>query len=206
MKRAMVSALFSAITLAALPAALRADIVDNFIFTGNDGMDATGTITISGTAAVSGTISVTGVPVEASPSTLISTAGALIPNPVIPSAFTLINHDGDDMIYDNVILPGDPILDDDGLGFASGPFQDSTHYETLINLWGNGSPGSYHLFVAEANVDGDGNVIGDPQYVYANQDGSLTLIPGVGAGTPEPAALSLLSLGALTLLARRTRK
>ena len=46
----------------------------NFTFTGNNGMDATGTITILGGVAQSGSINVTGVPIEAFPYTLINAA------------------------------------------------------------------------------------------------------------------------------------
>jgi hypothetical protein len=87
------------------------------------------------------------------------------------------------------------------LGFASGPYQDSVHYNTLINLWGN-SPGSYTLFVAEANVDGNGNVIGDAQYVYHAESGSLSLT-SVPIPEPSTAALVLCALTAGFVAIRR---
>jgi hypothetical protein len=178
----------------------------SFTFTGNGGMDATGTVNIVGGVAVSGSIFVTGVPLEADPSMLVSASGNLVPDPGAPSSETLINHDGDDIIFDNEVnLSNDPVLDGNGLGFASGPYQDSSHYNTLINLWGNG-PDSYTLFVAEADVDSNGNVIGDPQWVYASDtDNSpsnpVTLIP-----VPEPSTFGLVSAGLLGLLALRRRK
>jgi len=174
-----------------------ADQIYNFTFT-SSGMDATGTIDVSGGVAQSGSINVTNVPLESDPSTLITAAGSLVPDPGSPSTLTLINHDGDNIIFDNIVdVASDPSLNGNGLGFASGPYQDSVHYNTLINLWGN-SPGSYTLFVAEANLDSNGNVIGDPQYVYASSDGSLVLTP-----VPEPSTLALLALGAVGLLVRR---
>ncbi len=161
-------------------------------------MDATGTIDISGGVATSGTISVTGVPLEAFPHTPLTTAaGALVPDPASPSTLTLVNHDGDNIIFDNIVYPGDPatvqVLDGNGLGFASRPYLDSVHYNALINLWGN-SPGSYTLFVAEAQLDGNGNVIGDAQWVYTTDTGSLTF-----TAVPEPSSDALVILGALTL-------
>ena len=150
----------------------------------------------------SGSIYVTGVPLEADPSTLITAAGSLVPDPGSPNTLTLINHDGDNIIFDNVVnLSSDPILNGNGLGFASGPYQDSVHYNTLINLWGN-SPGSYSLFVGEAQLDSNGDVIGDAQYVYNIDSGSLTLTP-----VPEPttAGCFLLGLGALACCQRFTK-
>ena len=178
--------------LVSAPAAV-AQIYD-FTFIGGGGMDATGTISIVGGVAQSGSINVTGVPLEANPGTLISAAGALVPDLATPSTLTLINHDGDNIIFDNQVnLANDPILNGNGLGFASGPYQDSVHYNTLINVWGN-SPGSYTLFVAEAQLDGSGNVIGDAQWVYHADSGSLTLTP-----VPEPSTgaliLSALAVG-----------
>jgi hypothetical protein len=176
----------------------------NFSFIGNNGMDATGTITISGGVAQSGSITVTGVPVEASPSTLISVSGFLLPASGPTDAE---NHDGDVITYDNIVnLANDPIFNGNGLGFGSGPYQDSTHYNLLVNLWGN-SPGSYGLFVGEALLDSNGHVIGDAQYVYAeaNSSGgsSFTVTP-----VPEPSTSVLIILGALTgvYLARRRRR
>jgi hypothetical protein len=175
--------------------------VYNFNFI-SGGMNATGTIDIVGGVATSGSINVTGIPLEADPNTLVSAGGALIPDPATPNTLTLINHDGDDIIFDNIVnLLNDPILNGNGLGFASGQYQDSVHYNTLINLWGN-SPGSYSLFVAEAQVDGNGNVIGDPQWVYTQSNGSLALTP-----TPEPSTVALilggLIVGAVVIRRRR---
>ena len=181
--------------LASAPVAMAQNY--NFTFT-STGMNATGTITVVAGVAQLGSINVTDVPVEASPSTLLSASGSLVPDPGTPSTLTLINHDGDDIIFDNIVnLSSDPILNGNGLGFASGPYQDSVHFNTLINLWGN-SPGSYTLFVAEANVDTNGNVIGDPQYVYNASTGTLTITP-----VPGPASISTIAVGAIALLRRR---
>ncbi|MCE0522119.1 MAG: PEP-CTERM sorting domain-containing protein [Methylacidiphilales bacterium] len=167
----------------------------DFTFTGGNGMDATGTFTVVSGVATSGSISVTGVPLEADPSMTTTAAGSLIPDPGTPSPLTLTNHDGDNITFDNVVnVASDPILNGNGLGFASGPYQDASHYSTLINLWGNG-PGSYSLFVGEAQLDGNGNVIGDPQWVYTYPSGSLTVTVA-----PEPSTWALL-LGGLGLLA-----
>lgn len=174
--------------LATAPAAVAQIYTFAFI---SSGMDATGTITISGGVAQSGSINVINVPLEADPSTLISAAGSLLP---ASGATDAENHDGDVITYDNVVnLANDPILDSDGLGFGSGPYQDSVHYNTLINLWGN-SPGSYTLFIGEAQLDGNGNVIGNAQWVYHTDSGSLTLTP-----VPEPSTDALIILGALTV-------
>jgi hypothetical protein len=174
----------------------------DFTFT-SGGMDATGTIDIVGGVAQSGSINVTNIPTEANPSADLSASGALIPDPASPSTLTLINHDGDDIIFDDIAnASNDPISNSNGLGFASGPYQDSVHFNTLINLWGN-SPGSYSLFVAEANVDTNGNVIGDAQYVYNQSNGSLILSPDLGTGVPEPGSISIIAIGAIGLMRRR---
>ena len=174
--------------LASSPAAVAAVQTYDFTFTGGSGMDATGTISVNNGIAQSGSINVTGVPLEATPTTLINASGALIPDPAAPGSLTLLNHDGDNIIIDNVVNIGsDPVLTGNGLGFASGQYQDSVHFNTLINIWGN-SPGSYTLFVAEAQLDANGNVIGDPQWVYAADNGSLTL-----TAAPEPATYGAIS-------------
>jgi hypothetical protein len=186
--------------IASAPAA--ADVMYDFTFT-SGGMNATGTIsidTITGMAD-SGSINVTGVPLEADPSMLITASGSLLP---ASGVTTDSNHDGDDIIFDNLVnIANDPILDGNGLGFGSGQYG-PTQYNTLINLWGN-SPGSYTLFVAEAQLDGNGNVIGDPQWVYNASNGSLT-VTDVGASVPEPATYALFGVLAVGCLAMRRRR
>jgi hypothetical protein len=150
----------------------------------SSGMNATGTITVENGVAQVGSINVTGVPIEASPSTLISASGSLL---AANGVTTDTDHDGDNITFDNLVLMNDPIMDGDGLGFGSGQYQDSAHYDTVINLWGN-SPGSYQLFVGEANLDANGNVIGDAQWVYAESIGSLTL-----TAIPEPTTYGALA-------------
>ncbi len=169
-------------------------ITYDFTFT-SGGMDATGTISVLDGVAQSGSIiNVTGVPLEANSSTLISAAGSLLP---ASGATDARNRDGDVITYDNVVtVANDPVLSGNGLGFGSDPYGPS-NYNTLINVWGN-SPGSYTLFIGEAQLDPNGNVVGDAQYVYHMDSGSFTLTP-----VPEPAALSLLALGGLAMLRRR---
>jgi hypothetical protein len=193
----------AAMLLASTPTAVAALQTYDFVFT-SGGMDATGTITVDNGAAVSGSINVTGVPLEASPTTLISAAGLLLP---ASGATDARNHDGDVITYDNVVNPGsNPILSGNGLGFGSGQYG-ANNYNLLINLWGN-SPDSYTLFIGEAQLDGNGNVIGDPQWVYALNNGSLTLTVAV----PEPTtwtspmvlvALAVCSAGPVAFRRRR---
>jgi hypothetical protein len=175
-----------------------------FTFTGNSGIDATGTITISGGVAQSGSINVVNVPLESLPGTTTASGNLLT------AGGNVINHDGDVVTYDTVANPlNDPVFDGTGVCFASGPYQDSVHYNTLINIWGNG-PGSYGMFIGEANpadLNPDGTPIaGAPhneiQWVYVyNETGTMTFTP-----VPEPATLGLISAGLLGLLALRRHR
>ncbi len=180
----------------------------NFTFTGNDGMDATGTINIVGGVAQTGSINVTGVPVEADPSMLISASGSLVPDPITPATITLFNYNGDQVTYDDQVdLSNNPLyLDGDGLGFGSGQYS-PMHYSTLIGInggdvYGNIPPYTYTLFVGEAELDGNGNPLpGENEYVYTSTSGNMTLTPA-----PEPTSLGLVSTGLLGLFALRRRK
>jgi hypothetical protein len=86
--------------LASAPAMATPIQTYNFTFTGSGGMDATGTISILDGVAQSGSINVTGIPLEASPSTLISAAAFLLPASGPTDAR---NHDGDVITYDVII-------------------------------------------------------------------------------------------------------
>jgi hypothetical protein len=172
--------------LALSPAAIAGIETYDFTFT-SGGMDATGTITVENGIAQSGSINVTGVPVEADPSTLLTASGSLL-----PGSGSAQNHNGDNLPYDNIVnFANNPILTGNGIDFASGQYS-GTHYDTLIGLWGgdvngNPSPGLYTLFVGEALLDGNGNVLVS-EYVYNSDSGSLTL-----AAAPEPAAYGALA-------------
>ena len=72
----------------------------DFTFTGGNGMDATGTITIDNGVAESGTVNVTGVPVEADPSTLVTAPGSLL-----TAGGDVRDRDGDVITYDTVANP-----------------------------------------------------------------------------------------------------
>lgn len=185
------------VLLASAPAG--ADQIYDFTFTGNGGMNATGTITVSGGPALSGTIDATGVPIEADPSTLLELSGSLIPGN--GSNQDIRDHDGDVITIDNLVnLANDPILTGNGLGFGSGQYAPS-QYLTIFNIWGD-SPGQYTLFVGEASLNPDGTVL-EAQYVYAFQNGSLTLTP---VSIPEPSTFVLAGLGLMGLGIARWRK
>jgi hypothetical protein len=95
-----------------------------------------------------------------------------------------------DLIIDNQLTPGsDPVLTSNGLGFmASGGL-------SFLNIWGNGTPGSYTLFqlgydpIAKAEIYG-------PQL-----NGTADVTP-----TPVPAAARLLGSGLMGLAGIRRRQ
>ena len=201
--------------IASTPAAVAQ--IYTFSFTGNDGIDATGTVTISGGVATSGSINVINVPLESLPGTTTA-SGNLLPlsagSPISSSASNVRTQDGTVITYDVAAYapPSDPIFDGTGVCFASGyaGLQSSTpSYDTIVNIWGN-SPGSYGMFIGEANpayLNPDGTpVAGAPhneiQWVYVyNEAGTLTLNP-----VPEPSTDALLILGALTVGAAAIRR
>lgn len=178
----------------------------NFTFTGVDGIDASGTLTFSGGFAQSGSIIVVNVPLEATPSITTTAAGNLL-----TAGGDVRNLDGDVVTYDTVGNPlNNPVFDSTGVAFASGPagFAGGTPvYDTIINIWGN-SPGSYSMFIGEANpadLEPDGTLIPgrDPQWVYVTENGNMNL---TSVPVPEPATVALVSAGFLGLLALRRRK
>jgi hypothetical protein len=182
----------------------------NFTFTGNDGIDATGTIDISGGVAIGGSINVINVPLESLPGTTTASGDLLT------AGGDVRNFDGDVITYDTVANPppADPIFDNTGVAFGSSIINGSPSsapaaydggtpvYDTLINLWGN-SPGSYTMFIGEANpsdLEPDGTLIPgrDAQWVYVyGENGTMTFNAIVPA--PEPSTDALIILGALTV-------
>jgi hypothetical protein len=187
-----------------------ANQIYNFTFTGNSGIDASGTITIDTVAnvATSGSINVVNVPLEAPPHTPLTTASGYL----LTAGGDVRNFDGDVITYDTVAYapPADPTFDNTGVAFGSSIINGNISslpatydggtpvYDTIINLWGNG-PGSYTMFIGEANpadLNPDGTLIAgrDAQWVYVfGENGTVTL-----TSVPEPTTAALI-LGALTV-------
>jgi hypothetical protein len=206
--------------IASAPAAVAQ--IYTFTFTGNNGIDASGTLTIDTVAnvATSGSINVIDVPLESLPGTTTA-SGDLIPlsagSAISSSQSNVRTQDGTVITYDVAAYapPSDPIFDGTGVCFASGyaGLQSSTpSYDTIVNIWGNG-PGSYGMFIGEANpayLNPDGTPItGAPhdeiQWVYVyDETGTLTLTPLTPV--PEPSTDALLILGAVTVGAAAIRR
>ena len=179
----------------------------NFTFTGNDGIDAAGTLNFLGGVVQSGSINVVNVPLEANPSMTTTAAGFFL-----TAGGDVRDLDGDVVTYDTFANPlSNPVFDGTGVAFASGPAGSdggTPVYDTIINIWGN-SPGSYGMFIGEANpadLEPDGTLIPgrDAQWVYVyDETGSMTF---TSVPVPEPATLGLVSAGFLGLLVLRRRK
>jgi hypothetical protein len=194
--------------IASAPAAVAQNY--GFTFTGNDGIDATGTIDISGGVAIGGSINVINVPLESLPGTTTASGDLLT------AGGDARNFDGDVITYDTVANPppADPMFDNTGVCFGSSIINGNTTsapaaydggtpvYDTLVNVWGN-SPGSYTMFIGEANpsdLEPDGTLIPgrDAQWGYVyGENGTMTFNPIVPA--PEPSTDALIILGALTV-------
>lgn len=191
------------VLLASFSSAIAAVQTYDFTFTSSGGMDATGTINVDNGVVQSGSINVTGIPVEASPSTLITASGSLIPGTGVAN-----NHNGDDVSYDNLInFSTTPVLDGNGVAFGAGQYG-ANSYDTLIGLnggdiYGNIPPYTYTLFVGEAELDANGNVL-VTEYVYTDDSGTLTLV-----AVPEPTATTayagLSALGVVGLVGLRRK-
>ncbi len=181
----------------------------NFTFTGNDGIDASGTVTIDTVAnvATSGSVNVVNVPLESLPGT--TTASGYL----LTAGGDVRDFDGDVVTYDTVANPANnPVFDGTGVGFGSSIINSSISslpatydggtpvYDTIVNIWGNG-PGSFGMFIGEANpadLNPDGTLIAgrDAQWVYVyNESGSMTI---TAVPVPEPTTAALL-LGALAV-------
>lgn len=182
----------------------------NFTFTGNSGINASGTVTIDTVAnvATSGSINVVNVPLEAPPHTPLTTASGYL----LTAGGDVRNFDGDVITYDTVAYapPANPIFDNTGVCFGSSIINGNSVnvpaayaggtpiYDTIVNIWGNG-PGSYTMFIGEANpadLNLDGTLIAgrDAQWVYVyGENGTVTITPA-----PEPATNALI-LGALAV-------
>lgn len=176
----------------------------DFTFTGNNGMDATGTFDIVGGVVQSdSSISVINVPLEAGSPPYTTASGNFL-----TAGGDVRDFDGDVITYDTVVNPlSNPIFDSTGVTFASSIINGNISsapaasdggtpvYDTLINIWGNG-PGSYTMFVGEANpadLNPDGTLIAgrDAQWVYVyGESGTMNITP-----VPEPATAGCLLLG-----------
>jgi hypothetical protein len=81
-------------------------------------------------------------------------------------------------LFDNVLLlSSDPVLDVDGLLFADS-------LGTELNIWGNGTPGSYSTYIGAAG-----------SYPLQDTTSTFSIVPTLP--TPEPSALVLLVVGLL---------
>lgn len=99
--------------IASAPAALAQ--IYTFSFTGNSGIDATGTITVSGGVATSGSINVVNVPLESLPGTTTASGNLLSlsdGSPISGSQSNVRDQGGDVITYDVAAFapPSDPIL------------------------------------------------------------------------------------------------
>ncbi len=144
-----------------------------FDFSAN-GLDASGTLTVSGNQAIAGTGTITGSALSG-PETLtlvtLSTPGV---HDLGGGALSYRFGGGTDLIGDTYIdYTAAPIVDDNGLVFmVSGPG------DTGFNLWSD-SATAYTGFLASNTL-------------YAGYNGALTAYDPPPSPAPEPASLSLL--------------
>src|ERR1022692_1900511 len=137
------------------------------------GYSANGQIDVSGGLATSGYLTVT-------------VGNDLGTYDLVTGGSSIRITDGTDLIYDNLVNPGNnPFLDINGLAFVSAAVDIHGHPLVGFNLWGNGTD-NYSLFDVSPGV-----------YNTANGAATITAVPE--ATTMIAGALLLLPFGASTL-------
>ena len=150
-----------------------ADVTGHCFFSFTDGVNM-GDVVVGTTIIGTDTVAVVG--------SVNITAGADIGTYSLyanPSPPTVVSSPSGAFVYNNVLYPGDPILDVYGLLFTGGGLE--------INIWGN-SPGNYSFWSHNA---GGYNVSSDAV--------SITK-------TPEPTSLAFALIGGSALMATRLKR